>query len=337
MTVPIDQQKPVLAVDIGGTTIRLGLISTRGKILAGEHIPTIAAEGPEAVIDRIISATNQFLQSHRINPSQLHSICIAAAGSIDIENGIVTMSPSLPGWIDIPLRSRIEATYSITTFMLNDASAATLAEHKLGAGKSLANLVYITVSTGIGGGIIIDNSLYSGTSGGAGDIGHMTIDVNGPVCNCGSNGCLETLASGTAVAREAIRRIKNGERSTLTETMDEIENVTAEEVGQAANKGDTLALEVITEAAYYLGVGLANLVNIFNPDIIIIGGGLSKLGDFLLEPARKVVRERAFRLPSQVVSIVPSKLGDDAGILGAAIFAREMKQDKHGQSETQDK
>jgi glucokinase len=324
MTVPIDQ-KPVLAVDIGGTTIRLALVSTNGEILAREQHPTIAEEGPLKVLDRILSAMDKLLQIHQIDASRLQSICIAAAGAIDTDNGIITISPSLPGWIDIPLRDTIKAKYGTSTFLINDANAAALGEHRFGAGRGSTNLVYITVSTGIGSGIIIDNNLYSGTSGSAGEIGHMTIDVNGPACNCGGNGCLETLASGTAVAREAIRRINNGERSSLTEIEDGIENITAEKVGQAANKGDTLALEVITEAARYLGVGLANLVNILNPDIIIVGGGLSKLGDLLLKPAIEVIQERAFKLPTRAVRIVTSQLRDDAGILGAAIFARQAK------------
>ena len=331
MTVHIDQQ-PVLAVDIGGTMIRLGLVSTEGQIIAREHRPTIAEEGPGPVIDRILSAIEGLLQSRNVNLSQLHSISIAAAGAIDTNNGIVTMSPSLPGWIDIPLRDTVETAYGISTFLLNDASAAALGEHRFGAGRGSANLVYITVSTGIGGGIIIDNHLYSGTSGSAGDIGHMTIDVNGLLCNCGSNGCLETLASGTAVAKEAIRRIENGEESSLAKTKDGIKNITAEKVGQAAREGDTLALAVISRAARYLGVGLANLVNILNPDIIIVGGGLSKLGDLLLEPAREEVRERAFRLPARAVLIVPSQLGDDAGVLGAAAFAHQTKTATNEQS-----
>jgi len=324
MTVHIDQQ-PVLAVDIGGTMIRLGLISTEGQIIAREHCPTVAEEGPGPVIDRILSALEGLLKSHNVNLSRLHSISIAAAGAIDTDSGIVTMSPSLPGWVDIPLRDTIETAYGISTFLLNDANAAALGEHRFGAGRGSANLVYITVSTGIGGGVIIDNHLYSGTSGSAGDIGHMTIDVNGPLCNCGSNGCLETLASGTAVAREAIRRIENGERSSLADTRDGTENITAEKVGQAAGEGDALALAVISRAAYYLGVGLASLVNILNPEIIIVGGGLSKLGDLLLKPTREVVQEKAFRLPAQAVRIVPSQLGDDAGVLGAAVFAHQAK------------
>ncbi|HEY42278.1 MAG TPA: ROK family protein [Dehalococcoidia bacterium] len=325
MALKIEQQNPVLALDIGGTVIRLALVSMEGKILARKRLPTMAGEGPAPVINRMFSAMKGLLQSHKLDLSQLHSISIATAGVIDTDNGIITSSPNLPGWIDIPLRDTVETAYKTSTFLLNDANAAALGEHRFGAGKGSANLFYITVSTGIGGGVIIDNKLYSGTSGGAGEIGHMTIDVNGPACKCGSNGCLETLASGTAVAREAITRIRNGEKSSLAENRDSIENITAKDVGQAAREGDPLALAVISRAAFYLGVGLANLVNLLNPEIIIVGGGLSKLGNLLLEPAREVVQERAFRLPAQAARIVLSRLGDDAGILGAAVFAHQAK------------
>ena len=178
------------------------------------------------------------------------------------------------------------------------------------------------MSTGIGGGVIINDKLFCGPSGSAGEIGHMTIDVNGPRCNCGNIGCLEMLASGTAVAQEAIRRIGRGDGSSLIEIVEgEIENITAEKVEIAARDGDSLALDVIAKAATYLGVGMVNLVNIFNPEMIIVGGGMAKMGDLLLAPARQVVQERAFQLPAQAVRIVPAQLGDDAGVLGAATFA----------------
>jgi glucokinase len=156
----------------------------------------------------------------------------------------------------------------------------------------------------------------------------MTIDVNGPRCSCGNIGCLEMLASGTAVAREAIKRIRQGERSSLTEIVEgKIESITAEKVEVAAQGGDSLAVEVILKAANYLGVGLVNLVNIFNPEMIIVGGGMAKMGNLLLDPAKQVVRERAFQLPAQAVRIVPAQLGDDAGVLGAAVFAFQQELD----------
>ena len=315
---------PVLAIDLGGTKIIATVVSN--KVIAREYQPTQANEGPQSVIKRILSMIDHLLSLRNLELSQLDSISIAAAGAIDFERGLVTFSPNLPGWHDIPLRDIVREKYRVNTFLINDASAAALGEHRFGAGKGVNNLVLLTVGTGIGGGIIINGKLYSGPSGSAGEIGHMTIDVNGPKCSCGNIGCLETLASGTAVTKEAIRRISQGERSSLTEIVGgKIENITAEKVEVAARNGDSLALEVISEAATYLGIGLVNLVNIFNPEMIIIGGGLAKMGDLLLEPARQVVRERAFQLSAGLVRIVPAQLGDDAGVLGAAVFALQQK------------
>jgi len=317
---------PVLAIDLGGTKISAAIISNQGRGMAKEHCLTLADEGAQSVINRIFASVDHLLGQRNIDLSQLDSISIAAAGIIDVERGLVTISPNLPGWQDIPLRDIVKKKYGVSTFLINDASAAVLGEHRFGAGRGVDNLVYLTVSTGIGGGIIINGELYSGPCGSAGEIGHMIIDVNGPRCSCGNIGCLEALASGTAVAREAIARIKHGENSSLTEVIDgNIDNITAEKVGVAAKGGDSLALEVIDRAATYLGVGMVNLVNIFNPEIIIVGGGMAKMGDLLLNPARDVVRERAFQLPGCVVSIVPAQFGDDAGVLGAAIFARQQK------------
>ncbi len=317
---------PVLAIDLGGTKIIAALISHRGEMLAREYSLTRADEGPESVISRMFSAIGHILSLRNMVSSQLHSLSLAIAGAIDTANGIVTLSPNLPGWRNIPLISIVEEKYKVKTFLINDANAAALGEHHSGVGKGAKNLIYVTVSTGIGGGIIINGQLYSGASGGAGEIGHMTIDINGSRCNCGNIGCLETLASGSAVAREAIRRICQGEKSALTDMVGgRLEDITAEKVWLAAQADDALALEVITQAATYLGVGLVNLVNIFNPEIIIIGGGLAKMGDLLLEPARRVVRERAFPLLAQTVQIVPAQLGDDAGVFGAAVYAFQKR------------
>ncbi len=319
---------PVLAIDLGGTKIIAAIISDEGQIIAKEYCHTLADEGVQPVIDRIFSTVDSLFSLKNIDPSQLHSISLAAAGVIDSEKGLITLSPNLPGWHDVPLRDIVKRKYGANTLLVNDASAAALGEHQFGAGKGVNNLIYLTVSTGIGGGIIIDGKLYLGSSGGAGEIGHMTIDVDGPRCNCGDTGCLETLASGTAVAEEAVRRIKQGEGSSLTEIMKgEIENITAEKVSVAAQEGDSLASEVISQAATYLGIGMVNLVNIFNPEMIIIGGGMAKMGDLLLEPARRVVRERAFQLSARLVRIVPAQLGDTAGVLGAAVFAFQQEVD----------
>jgi len=299
--------------------------------MAKESYPTLAVEGPDSVIGRILLAIDQLLEGKSGASSLPDSIILAVAGAIDYDKGLITVSPNLPGWHNVLLRDMVGKRYGLETFLINDASAAALGEHRFGAGKGVNNLIYLTVSTGIGGGIIINGELYSGASGSAGELGHMTIDVNGPVCSCGNTGCLEVLASGKAMAREAISRLGNGERSALTEMVGaKLDSITTEEISIAAQRGDSLALEVVSQAARYLGVGLANLVNIFNPEMIIVGGGVANMGDILLNPAREVVGERAFSLLVQAVRIVNAQNIDEAGLLGAAAFAFQHRLNQKG-------
>lgn len=317
-----NDKRPVLAIDLGGTKIVAALVAPGGKIQAREHHPTLANEGQQAVIGRITLAIDRLLGNNNIELARLHGISLATAGAIDSQRGIVTLSPNLPGWRNVPLRDIVEKKYGISTFMVNDANAAALAEHRFGAGKGASNLLYVTVSTGIGGGIIIDGRLYEGESGAAGEVGHMTIDINGPKCNCGSYGCLEMYASGTAVAREAARRIQQGEKSSLSTMVEgRLEDITAEIVDRAARDGDSLASAVISHAARYLGIGMANLVNILNPEMIVFGGGMSKMGDRLLEPVRQAIDERAYTISAQAVRLDVAHLGSDAEAVGAAVYA----------------
>jgi len=320
-----EHKLPALVVDLGGTKIITAVISQEGEVIARHYHPTLAGEGSQPVIERIFSGIDHLLKQSNLTLSQVSAISIAAAGVIDIKRGVVTASPNLPGWRNVPLRNIVEEKYGIATFLINDADAAALGEHRFGAGRGLSSLILLTLGTGIGGGIIINGKLYLGASGSAAEIGHMIIEVNGPRCKCGNNGCLETLASGTAVAEEAVRRISQGEKSCLIEMVEgEIENITAEKVSLAAKDGDSLASEVITTAAHYLGIGIVNLVNIFNPEIVVIGGGMSRMGDLLLEPVRQFVKESSFQFLTQAVRIVPAQLGNDAGVFGAAVFALEQ-------------
>jgi glucokinase len=322
----LKHERPVLAIDLGGTKIISALVSPDGQLIAKERCLTLADEGQQSVINRLLLAIDHLLQLKSVDSSQLDSISIAAAGGIDIKKGLVTSSPHLPDWHNVALRDIVRDKYGVSTFLLNDASAAALGEHRFGAGKGVNNLILLAIGTGIGGGIIIDGKLYQGPSGSAGEIGHMTIDISGQKDTCGNIGCLETLVSGPAMAGEAKRRIAQGEKSSLVEMVaGKIEDITAEEIEIAARRGDSLALDIINEVASYLGVGLVNVVNIFNPEMIIIGGGVGKLGDLLLDPARRIVKERAFQISAQAVRIVTAQLGDEAGLLGAAVFALEQR------------
>ena len=307
-----------MAVDIGGSKILTAVFSERGEMESKKITPTEADEGVAAVIERLSGAISGHLEDVNLKPSWLAAISIACAGGIDTERGVVvTPTPNLPDWYDVPLRERIEESFRVPVTVLNDASAAALGEQRYGVGKGKKNLVLLTLGTGIGGGIIIEGKLYQGVSGAAGEPGHMTVDESGPVCGCGNTGCLEMLASGRAIAREALKRIDAGEKSVLTG------DITAEKVGDAAKEGDALAKEVIARAGHYLGVGLVNIVNIFNPEMIVIGGGMAEIGEMLLGPARELVNKRAFGISARAVEIVTAKLGNEAGVYGAAVYARD--------------
>jgi glucokinase len=317
-----DISLPVVAIDLGGSKIALGIVSREYRVLTRADQPTLAEEGVESVISRLISAVKQLVASGSLAMSRLCGISVAAAGAIDSPRGIVTLSPNLPGWRDIPLASIVEERLGIRTWLLNDANGAALGEHHLGVGRGVDNLIYLGIGTGIGGAIIIDGKLYTGACGSAGEIGHMTIEVNEPRCECGNSGCLEQLAAGKAIARQAKERLNSGERSSLTDAVaGRVENITAKDVAVAAREGDFLAGDVINNAATYLGVGMVSLVNIFNPEMIIVGGGVANMGDLLLAPVRQMVKERAFPESAAVVRIVNAELGSDAGLLGAAHFA----------------
>ncbi|MBI2861028.1 MAG: ROK family protein [Chloroflexi bacterium] len=317
----------VLAIDLGGSKISSALVSREGRVLASERVPTLAAEGPQPVIGRIFGLIDSLLARHTLNPSDFCGISIAAAGAVDSARGLVTFSPNLPGWLDIPLRDIIREKYTVDTFLVNDASAAALGEHRLGAGRGTRDMVLLTLGTGIGGGIIIDGRLYTGATGAAAELGHMVIDIDGPDCPCGNRGCLEVLASGTAVAREAVSRIRSGGKSALADMAGgRLDSITAVMVEAAARQGDALAADVIHRAATYLGYGMTSLVNIFNPEALIIGGGMSDMGDLLLEPARQIVRTKAFPVSAAAVRIGVAEVGNDAGLYGAACFAFEQSE-----------
>jgi glucokinase len=314
-------EKLILGVDVGGTKIAAAVVTDEGKVISRGYGSTSAQAGPQVVIDNIFHTINRAISSDNVGLSQLSGIGIAAAGIIDSRNGKVIFSPNLPGWHEVPLGDAVHQRFNVSAYLGNDASLAALGEWRFGVKKQVANLIYITVSTGIGGGIICNGKPYTGVLGAAGEIGHMTIDVNGPRCNCGSVGCWETLASGTALAREAVKHIEEGDSTSIVEFAGgDLTRVDAKVVFEAAKQGDKLANQLIARLGYYLGVGLANLVNIFNPELILIGGGVAKMGDLLLDPAIKIVEERAFTTSAASVQIRPALLGDDSSILGAVAF-----------------
>jgi len=315
-------ERPVIGIDLGGTKISTALVDTAGTIIAHDYRETHATEGQKAVIERMLDAARRVMVRAGVNQAQVAAAGIGAPGPLDVEAGVVVAPPNLPGWDRVPLRRLIESRLGITTFLENDANAAALGEYRFGAGRGVEHMIYVTASTGIGGGLILNGRLYHGASGMAGEIGHITIMPYGPLCGCGNRGCLEALASGTAIARQARERVAHGAPTLIADLAGgDPERVTAKLVAKAASQGDVEAQEILAEAMRYLGIGMANLVNLFNPQLIVIGGGLTNIGEMLFGPVQRAIDRRALPTLAQAVRVVRAELGDNAGVLGAAAVA----------------
>lgn len=315
-------ERPVIGIDLGGTKISTALVDSGGTIITHDYRETHATEGREAVIGRMLDGARQVMAQAGVNRAQVAAVGIGAPGPLDIEAGVVVAPPNLPGWERVPLKRLIEDGLGITTFLENDANAAALGEHRFGAGQGTKHMIYVTVSTGIGGGLILNGKLYHGINGMAGEIGHQTLVPYGPRCGCGHRGCLEALASGTAIARQARERVAHGVPTLMADLAGGApERITAKLVAEAANQGDVEAQEILAEAMNYLGIGMANLVNLFNPQLIVIGGGLTNIGETLFGPVRRAIERHALPAPAQAVQVVRAELGDDVGVLGAAAVA----------------
>ena len=314
-------ESAVIAVDLGGTHLRTAVCTADGRILFRAKTETQADRGAEHVVQRMIHLIGEAIRS---NPTcRVQGIGIGAPGPLQPRTGVIIECPNLPGFEMYPLRDRIAQATGLPTIVENDANAAAVGEHRYGAGRGFANLVYLNISTGIGGGIIIENQLYWGENGYAGEIGHMTLEAHGPRCNCGNIGCLEVLAAGPAIARNARAAIASGRATRILDLTPgrDPEAITAHIVTDAAKMGDALAVELLAQAGFYIGVGIVNLLHILNPGRVVIGGGVSFAGDLLFGPIRQTVDERAPLAFRKGVDIVPAALGDDAGLLGAAALA----------------
>jgi glucokinase len=306
----------VVGVDFGGTHLRAALIDEAGTVAQRSKRKTEAWLGPAAVIARIADAVRDVMVG--VPPEEIVGVGVIAPGPSNPYTGVVLKAPNLDGWELIALESALEQHLGIDVWLGNDANLAALAEHRYGAGRGYSHLIYITVSTGIGGGIIIDNKMLLGAQGLAAEIGHMQIIPDGPVCGCGNHGCVEAVASGPNIARIARQRIAHGAESSLSRLG---EKVSTEQIVKAAQAGDALAIEVLADAGGYVGMAVANLIHIFNPQRIIIGGGVSNAGDLLFEPIRKAAKRRTMPVYHGTYDIVLAELGDDVGLLGAGALA----------------
>jgi glucokinase len=305
--------KFIVSVDLGGTQIRAALCEKDGKIISRTSTLTLAEEGKDAVIERIKESIQSVLPHDK---STVEAIGIVAPGPLDPWEGVIIEAPNLPGWKNVNLKEIIGEEFDLPVYVGNDANLAALAEYRFGAGKGASNLIYLTISTGIGGGIIIDHKLFLGAYGLAAEVGHMTLEADGPRCKCGNVGCLEALASGTAIAKRAVESILAGEKTMIIDLVGgDLEKITAKEVSEAAKADDPLAVRIFTRAGYYIGVGIVNLLHLFNPNYIVIGGSVAKAGSVLFYPIRVTMMERTMS-DRYWVPIKPAALGDDVGILG---------------------
>lgn len=310
----------VVGVDIGATHVTLVLADYLAHVMDEVETSLDIFQGPQVCLPFVDQFMCSWLKELGVSLDQITAIGVGVPGPIVTDAGMVSGPPIMPGWDLFPIREWLEKAWGCPVTLGNDAEFGALGEWAFGAGRGVDNLVYIKVGTGIGAGLLIDGQIYRGTTGCAGEIGHVTIEEDGPLCTCGNRGCLEALAGGRAIARKAIFAIKAGARTTLSE-LPSVEAISAMDVIAAARKGDHLSQKLVQEAGYYLGTALANLINLFNPTMIVIGGGVAQVGDLLLEPVRKVAKQRSLKVASQAVTITSAVLGKRSSAMGAVAQA----------------
>ena len=316
----------VIGVDLGGTKIYTALAKNNGELLAEVKILTEAAGGLKHVVRRIVHTVEQVKKQSGIN-NRLACLGIGAPGFLDPEKGTVHQAPNL-GWFDVPLKKILEEALHLPVVIDNDANLAALGERIFGAAQGVDDMVYVTVGTGIGGGLVLGGKLYSGTSFSAGEIGHLTIDPDGYLCSCGNRGCLEAHASGTAIVRLARELVERGQGQGIIQVAGGKDKITAQCVSLAAATGDEEALMVLTQTGKSLGIGLANIINLLNPALILLGGGVMQAGKLFWEAMEGEINKRALLVARQQVQVIPAALGQRSGLMGAialAIQASDIK------------
>lgn len=306
--------KKLLGVDIGGTDIKLGIVTAEGQIIESGKMPTLAGEGPGKGAGRVAAWLREKDPGQEVTAAG-----IDCAGLIDGSKGYLYYSPNLPGWEDTDLRGLFAEAVGMPVTVDNDVNCAAWGEYVLGAGRGTHHFVCLTLGTGIGGGVIADGRLYRGWQGMAGEVGHQVIDPSGPECTCGSKGCLEKLANASSIVSRAREAIAGGRGSVLEDS----DSLTARDVAAAAADGDAVAIAALAEAGRVLGTGLANIVHLFNPEVIAVGGGVAGAGDLILEPARESMRAQLMDDILARVRVVPTELGNNASLVGATMMALE--------------
>ena len=304
-----------IGVDLGGTNLRAAAVSATGSIVAETSTSTLADEGLEAVIQRMATIITEI--AAKASAGDDVPVGVAAPGPLDPRSGVVLFAPNLPGWRDVPLRDRLQDLTGRRIILGNDANAAALGEYYFGAGKDVRNMIFVGLGTGLGGGVISEGRLIDGARGMGGELGHVTVSINGPRCTCGSVGCIEAYCSAWSITRDAQHLVDSGRGHGIRKAAANA-RIGPRAVGAAAASGDQDALRLLERAGTALGAGLANFINIFNPELIVLGGGVAEIGPPLLEPVQRAIATYAMPVIRHDVLVVPSSLGLKTGIVGAA-------------------
>ena len=311
-------------VDIGATSIDLCITDLSGKLLGRYDEPASVKDGPIKVLGRVCTLLENLLRENDLNPEKMNGIGIGVPGPVDFSEGTLVSPPIMPGWDGYPIIQTVQQWFPYANVVVdNDVNLMALGEINQGAGKGADNLIFVKIGTGIGAGIICEGKIYRGSSGCAGDIGHIDVNQPGSTCHCGHRGCLEGIAAGPAIAERALIAAQGGKSPLLLKQYHSKGALHAEDIGDAAKEGDALALEVIRESGQFVGKVLASLVNFYNPEMIVIGGGVSNLGNLLLSSIRQTVIHRSLPLATRDLLIVFSDIGPDAGVIGAVNLAMD--------------
>ncbi len=311
-----------IGIDVGGTNVKIALVDDNGKIIYSNSVPTYAKMGYEYTVNNIKQAIRDLMKETNTTPTDIEGIGFDFPGQVDCKTGVVKLAPNIPGWVNVPIAQMIEDEFHIPTRIDNDVRCAALGELKFGAGRGCENFICITVGTGIGSGIVINGKVVRGATNAAGELGHIKLQMNGgPICGCGDTGCLEAFASGPAIVAMAQDYIKGG-KSTKFREMAAAEGgeITPYMVAKAAEEGDPVAKRIFEIVGEYIGIGLTSVINLLNPERVIIGGGVAESGELLLGPIRKTIKERAMVVAGNAVEIVPAQLGNSAGVIGASML-----------------
>lgn len=311
-----------IGIDVGGTNVKIALVDDNGKIIYSNSVPTYAKMGYEYTVNNIKQAIKDLMKETNTTPSDIEGIGFDFPGQVNCKTGVVKLAPNIPGWVNVPIAQMIEDEFHIPTRIDNDVRCAALGELKFGAGRGCENFICITVGTGIGSGIVINGKVVRGATNAAGELGHIKLQMNGgPICGCGDTGCLEAFASGPAIVAMAQEYIKGG-KSTKFREMAAVEGgeITPYMVAKAAEEGDPVAKRIFEIVGEYIGIGLTSVINLLNPERVIIGGGVAESGELLLGPIRKTIKERAMVVAGNAVEIVPAQLGNSAGVIGASML-----------------